>query len=143
MTPVARFDTQTLFQIDPQWLKEDSQSARKEIHACLCDDCRARYPDPEVARAVDRVHPLTGEVTRVDVLWESVVDHCARQPDYISATTPLSTGIFRALLANGNQPMSSEQLYQRIRKNSAEGILRMLNKGTDIEFVVPAASAKV
>ena len=143
MTPVARTDIHSLYQIDPQWLK-DSQSSRKEIHAALCEECRARYPDPEDAvRVVDRVNPLTGEVTRVDALWESLVDHCARRADYIASTTPLSTAIFRALLANGNRPMSSEQLYQRIRKNSADGILRVLNKGVDIEFVVPAEVSKV
>ena len=60
MTPVARFDTQTLFQIDPQWLKEDSQSARKEIHASLCDDCRARYPDP--GAMVRQVHAQNAHI---------------------------------------------------------------------------------
>ena len=111
---------------------------REALHEALCDECRARYPDPAPVVVVDRIHPVTGEIARVDALWESIVDHCAARPDYITPATPLTSAITRALLANGNQPMSSEQLYQRIRKNSAEGILRVLSKGSDIEFVVQA-----
>ncbi len=137
--PIARTDIHTPFHIDLTWFEKNSRDLREEMHAALCTECRARYPDPAQAVVVDRIHPVTGEVARVDALWESIVDHCAARPEYITPTTPLTTAISRALLANGNQPMSSEQLYQRIRKNSAEGILRMLSKGTDVEFVVQSS----
>ena len=107
------------------------------MHATLCDECRAVYPTPADARIVDRVSPQTGEVTRVDALWECLADHCGRQPEFITPATPLTTAIFRALLANGNQPMSPEQLHKRIGKSNAAGILRVL-LGAQIENgVVP------
>ncbi|MBI3912732.1 MAG: hypothetical protein HY327_00845 [Chloroflexi bacterium] len=140
--PIARPDIHTPFLIDLSWFEKNSRDFREEMQAALCEECRARYPDPMQARAVDRVHPTTGEVAQVDALWESIIDHCAHRADYLSPTTPLTAAILRALLGNGNQPLSSEQLYQRIKKNSAEGILRMLSKGTDIEFVVPAEEKK-
>ncbi len=136
--PIARPDIHTLYNIDLNWFEKNARDFRGDMHGALCDECRARYPDPNVARIVDRVHPVTAEIVKTDALWECVIDHCARRADYITPATPLTSAIFRALLANGNQPLSPEQLYQRIRKNSAEGILRVLDKGTDVEFVVPA-----
>ena len=137
MTPVARPDTKTLFYIDLSWFEKNGRDLREALHEALCDECRARYPTPAEARVVDRVHPLTAEVTRVDALWESLVDHCALRPGFITPATPLTAGIFRALLANGNQPMSSEQLQKRIGKSSPASILKLL-LGTEIENgVVP------
>ena len=137
MAPVARPDTNTLFHIDLTWFEKNGRDLREEMHGVLCDECRARYPASADAGSVDRVHPLTGEVTRVDALWESIADHCSRKPDYITPTTPLTAAIFRALLANGNQPLSSEQLQKRAGKGSAGAILKLL-LGSEIENgVVP------
>lgn len=126
MSPVARPDTKSLFHIDLTWFEKNGRDLRAEMHGVLCEECRARYPTPADARVVDRVHPQTGEVTRVDALWECIADHCARRPKYITPATPLTTAIFRAFLANGNQPMSPEQLHQRIGKSNPAAILRLL-----------------
>ena len=143
MAPVVRPDTQTPFHIDLDWFKENSRDLRAILHETLCDECRARYATPADARVVDRVHPQTGEVTRADALWESIVDHCALQPGFITPATPLTTAIFRALLANGNQPLSSEQLQKRIGKSSASAILKLL-MGSEIENgVVPFEERQV
>ena len=137
MSPVARPDTNTLFHIASTWFEKNGRDLRAEMHATLCDECRAVYPTPADARIVDRISPQTGEVTRVDALWECLADHCGRQPEFITPATPLTTAIFRALLANGNQPMSPEQLHKRIGKSNAAGILRVL-LGAQIEHgVVP------
>jgi hypothetical protein len=142
MAPVARPDTNTLFHIDLTWFEKTGRDLREEMHAALCEDCRALYPMPADAGVVDRVHPLTAQVTRVDALWECLADHCGRQPDFITPATPLTTAIFRALLANGNQPMSPEQLRQRIRKGSAAAILKLL-LGSEIQNGVVPFEAQV
>ncbi len=140
MAPVARPDTKTLFHIDLTWFEKNGRDLREAMHEVLCDECRARYPSPSNAHPVDRIHPQTAEVTRVDALWESIVDHCALKPGYITPATPLTAAIFRALLANGNQPMSSEQLHKRVGKSSAAAILKLL-LGSEIENgVVPLDS---
>lgn len=132
MSPVFHPDTKTLFHIDLAWLEKSGCDLRAEMHAALCDECRALYPTPADTRLVDRVDPQTGEVRRVDALWECLMDHCGHQPNFITPATPLTTALFRALLANGNQPMSPEQLYQRVRKSTPAGILRVL-MGAQIE----------
>ena len=137
MVPVVRPDTKTLFHIDLDWFKANSRDVHELLYEALCDECRARYPSPADARVVDRVHPQTGEVTRADALWESIVDHCALKPGFITPATPLTTAIFRALLANGNQPLSSEQLQKRVGKSSSSAILKLL-MGSEIQNgVVP------
>lgn len=140
MSPVVRLNTQTPFHIDPQWFIENGRDLREELHALLCDDCRAQYPTPADAHVVDRVNPQTGQVTRVDALWECLADHCGLRADYITPATPLTAAIFRALAANGNQPLSAEELHRRIRKSNPAGILRVL-MGAHIENgIVPFES---
>ncbi len=140
MAPVARPDTNTLFFIDPTWFEKNGRDLRDEMHAVLCAECRDRYKTPADAGVVDRVHPLTAEVMRVDALWECIADHCGLKPGYLTPTTPLTAAIFRALLANGNQPLSSEQLQKRVGKSSAIAILKLL-LGSEIENgVVPFES---
>ncbi len=142
MPPVARPDTTTLFHIDLAWFEKNERDLRAEMHALLCDECRARYPTPADAGIVDRIHPITAEVTRVDALWECIADHCGRQPGFITPATPLTQAIVRALLANGNQPMTPEQLYKRIRKSNPAGILKLL-MGTEVEHGIVPLEQKV
>ncbi len=137
MSPIARPDTKTLFHIDLTWFEKSGRDLRAEMHAALCAECRALYPTPADARPVDRVNPQTGEVTRVDALWECLADHCGHQPEYITPATPLTTAIFRALLANGNNPMSPEQLHQRIGKSNPIAILKVLLSGEVQNGIVP------
>ncbi len=140
MAPIARPDTNTLFHIDPDWFEKNGRDLRTEMYGALCDECRAYYPSPSDSRPVDRINPETGEITRVDALWECVADHCGLRPGFITPATPLTSAIFRALLANGNNPMSPEQLYRRVAKSNPPGILKLL-MGAEIENgVVPVTS---
>jgi hypothetical protein len=43
--------------------------------------------------------------------------HCAKEPDFLTAHTMLVDGVFRALLAQGNKPMSSRELGERLGKS--------------------------
>ncbi len=142
MSPIARPDTNTPFHIDSDWFDTNGRDLRSEMHEALCEECRALYPSPADARPVDRINPMTGEISKVDALWECIADHCGLKPTYITTTTPLTTAIFRALLANGNQPMSPEQLHRRIGKSNPASILRVL-MGAEIENgVVPVNGHK-
>jgi len=137
MTLIARIDTHSLFHIDLTWFENNGRNLREEMHVVLCKECRARFPAPEDAGIVDRIHPHTAEVMRVDALWEALADHCGLLPDFITPTTPLTTAVFRALLANGNQPMSPEQIRKRINKSNAAAILKLLMGGEIENGLVP------
>lgn len=143
MAPIARPDIRTPFHIDFAWFDQNGRDLREEMYDALCEECRALYPSSSETRLVDRIDPQTGEVRRVDGLWECLADHCAQKPGYITPATPLTTAIFRALLANENRPLSPEQLHKRIGKSNPNSILRVL-MGAEIENgVVPADGKQV
>lgn len=137
---ILRLDAKTQFHIDLNWFVKNGRDMREEMHAAFCDECRGYYPTLDSTHPVDRVNPQTGEVTRVDALWECLVDHCGLQPVFITPALPLTTAIFRAFLSNGNRPMNSEQLYQRIRKSNPSGILKLLTNGDVENGIVPVNS---
>lgn len=138
--PITRLDTKTAFHIDLDWFSKNARDLREEMYDAFCDECRVTYPSLESTRAVDRVHPQTAEVTRVDALWECLVDHCALLPTFITPALPIRTAIFRALLAGANRPMSSEQLWERIGKSNPAGILKLLTIGEIENGIVPVES---
>jgi len=43
-----------------------------------------------------------------------LMSHCARQEDFVTQKTALVEAVFRLFLANGNQPMSAEDLSARM-----------------------------
>lgn len=55
---------------------------------------------------LDWVDPLTAEVQPVNGLQHVLIEHCAKQPDFLAPGTPLVDLIFRVFLANGNTPLS-------------------------------------
>ena len=135
--PISRLDTQTLFHIDLEWFGKNGRDLREEMYDAFCHECKGHYPTLESTRAVDRVHPQTAQVTRVDALWECLVDHCGLQADFITPALPIRSAIFRAFLAAANRPMSSEQLYKRIGKSNAAGILKLLTSGEIENGILP------
>jgi hypothetical protein len=138
MSPITRPDVHTPFHIDLEWFERNGRDLRSELYDALCEECRALYPSPEQVRLVDRIDPQTGEVSRVDALWECLAEECGTKPGYIPPTMPLTTAIFRALLANGNRPMTPEQLHQRIGKSNPTSILRVLMGSEIVNGIVPA-----
>ncbi|MGD9146739.1 MAG: hypothetical protein PVI80_14335, partial [Anaerolineae bacterium] len=47
------------------------------------------------------------------------------KPDYINARTPVTTAVFRTFLANGNEPLTSEELGEQLNRPPAT-ILRTI-----------------
>ncbi len=122
---MPRYDTNSKFYIDLDYWKSQGRDFRPLLYDELCEDCKRLYP-LEQYREVDRVDPVTGEVQRWDVLWECVTDQCGHQPDFINPRMPLTRSIMRALIANGNQPLSAAQLHKRIGKGNPAAILKEL-----------------
>jgi predicted AAA+ superfamily ATPase len=63
---------------------------------------------------VDLVDQETAEVHQVDGLQHLLITRYARSEDFITETTSLIEGIFRLLLANGNSPLTPEELADRL-----------------------------
>ncbi len=113
---------ETKFHIDFDWWQQQGRDLTVHLRMLLCSEDKATYA-ASPAREVDWVSPDTGEVKRVDALWEIVHSHCSRQPEFITEHTPLTAAVFRAFVANDNTPLTPVELHQILGRKSANLIL--------------------
>lgn len=105
----------TPFRIDLDWWKREGQDFRAYLMSHLCSEHRDQFlAHPETAE-IDWVDPETAEIRRVDGLWHVLLQHCSRQPDFITPQTPLTDAVFRLLLMNNNRPMTPQEIAQSLR----------------------------
>lgn len=117
----------TLFHIDYGWWESAGRDLDLYMSQHLCDEHRAELGDhPDKSTRLDWVDPATGQVLRVDKVQYTLLTHCSLQPDYVTERTSLVDGVFRALLAVGNRPMTPVELAERTSR-SADTILRTLS----------------
>jgi len=124
-----RPDINTKFHIDLKWWEKNNRDIRVYMRDLLCDECREVFAGQAGEGVVDWVDPQTGAVTQEDALWHTIGTCCSHKPDYITESTPIIDAIFLTFVANGNQPLSVQELYERLDKRPPETILRMLTRG--------------
>jgi hypothetical protein len=127
---VVKPTVDTPFRVDFDWWKEHDQNWRVYLMGCLCIDHQNSYANQAIDDFIDWVDPRTGEVQQVDGIQVVLINHCARQTDFINHFTTLVDSVFRALLANGNTPLTPLQLAEKTGR-PAETILRTLT-GTQV-----------
>lgn len=75
---------------------------------------------------MDFVDPDTGEVHPIDGIQEKLMVHCSKQTGFVEENHSLVDNIFRVFLANGNTPLSAEELSALTGK-PAGTILKLLS----------------
>ncbi len=105
---------QTHFHIDYDWWSKNDRDWRVYLRSNLCIEHREAFADVDVEEQVDWVDPDTAEVQRVDGLQHVLITHCAKQPDFIDSRSTLVDATFRIFLANGNTPLNSLELSERL-----------------------------
>ncbi|MDP2920400.1 MAG: hypothetical protein Q8O43_09325 [Dehalococcoidia bacterium] len=93
--------------INLDWLKAHDRSLTTMATGALCPRCRRKLK-------TDR-----GEAKTSD-LFKSAKSCCSKTPDYITPGLPLQESAFRVMLANGNQPLTLEELGNQL--NDRRGI---------------------
>ncbi|MBN1810705.1 MAG: hypothetical protein JXA14_02605 [Anaerolineae bacterium] len=116
----------TPFHIDYDWWKRKGLQINVELRAHLCQEHQAVFSDHFDTEEIDWVDKKTGEVTKVDGLQHVLQVHCSKQPDYINDDLSLVDAVFRVFLANGNEPLTSEEL-SAITGRPAERILSTIS----------------
>jgi len=119
----------TKFAIDMRWWERKGSNFRSHLRDALCPECREAFQSLQKAGDTDWVDPRTGEVTRQDALWYSLRTCCSLKPGFIGPDTAIIQSVFRTFLSNGNQPLSTNELYERIDRRPPEVLLRILTKG--------------
>lgn len=117
----------TKFHIDMGWWQANDRDIRIYMRDVLCDECKTLYAESyRDSDKVDWVDGQTGEVSRVDGLWHCFRSCCGLKPGYISPSTPIIDAIFLTFLANGNEPLSIVELYERLDRRPPATLLRIL-----------------
>lgn len=75
------------------------------------------FADKNFEVKIDWVDPVTAEVRQIDGLQHTLMNHCAKQPGFITEHTALVDAAFRLFLANGNAPMNAIELGKRLGKD--------------------------
>lgn len=117
--------TKTPFHIDFDWWERNDRDWHVFLRSLLCAEHQQTLADVPEDAQLDWIDPKTAEVRRVDGIQHALMHHCALQPDFVNERTTVVEAVFRVLLVNGNQPMSTEQLSKKMAK-PAETILRTL-----------------
>jgi len=117
---------QTRFHIDFDWWQKNDRDWRVYLHSFLCPEHQQAYAELDAADQVDWVDPETAEVQRVDGLQNVLINHCAKQPSFITQQMALVDSVFRLFLANGNTPLTPVELSEQLGRDPLT-ILRTLS----------------
>ena len=119
----------TKFHIDFDWWERESREFRVYLTSHLCPEHQAAFADFSAndVIVIDAVDAETAEVRKEDGVQHILRTHCSRQPEFITSHTSLVDAVFRVFIANGNQPLSPDELADRIKRpGQANIILRTL-----------------
>jgi hypothetical protein len=90
--------------IDLAWLEQHNRSLLAQ--GCLCSKClKKQKGDSETISPAE--------------LISSIKNCCGKASDFITDKLPILESVFRILLANGNQPLSLEELSKQLAKRRA------------------------
>lgn len=118
-------NAKTPFHIDFEWWKQNEGDWHIFLRSFLCAEHQEAFANAEEGDLIDWIDPQTAEVKPVDGVQHALITHCAQLPDFVNQRTAVVEAIFRIFLANGNIPMSAEDLSVKLGK-PAETILRTI-----------------
>ncbi len=107
---------QTPFHIDFTWWKQHDNNWRVYLVSYLCPEHQQSLGNLNEDTMIDWIDPETAEIQSVDGLQHVLINHCAKLEGFVTNHTALVDAVFRTLLANGNTPMSAEELSSRLGK---------------------------
>ncbi len=108
----------TPFHIDFDWWKNHDQNWKVYLHSFLCEEHQEIYSKQEKSPKIDWVDPITAEVFVVDGIQHTLMNHCAKQPDFLEKHTTIVNVVFGIFLSNENRPLTPEQLGELTGKDA-------------------------
>jgi len=113
------------FHIDFDWWRANDENWHVALMSMLCEEHQVAFTNLSEDQMIDWVDPETAEVRQMDGLQNVLIQHCARQAGFLDEHTAMVEAIFRLLLANGNIPMSAQELGTRLNR-PADTILKTI-----------------
>lgn len=99
----------TKYHIDYEWWEKSDEDLHTYKISHLPPEQREQLLNAEEGRVVDTVDTETGEVIPLDALGLAL-RQAAKDPTFISPHAAVVDNVFRVFLANGNQPLSPNEL---------------------------------
>jgi hypothetical protein len=87
--------------IDLDWLEQNNRSFSILARDCLCLDCRQR-----LEKSKQPFSPAD--------LIATIRDCCCKTPEFFMGRLPVLESVFRIFLANGNRPLTLEELSRQL-----------------------------
>lgn len=128
----------TTFHIDYSWWDRSGDDLRVYMLSHLSPEQRERLSAGGDDRVVDFIDPDTGEVSQLGEL-DLALQLAARDPDFINPHASVVDSIFRVFLANGNLPLSPNQLGDLIGRSPAT-ILKTISGARVYKGIRPVES---
>lgn len=97
--------------INLKWLQANNRSFTTMVKSSLCPKCRKKLK-------VDQ-----GEIKANDLL-KATKSCCSKSADFITPVQPLQESAFRVFLANGNQPLTLEELGSQLSQRRGVDVYR-------------------
>ncbi len=119
MMSLLKPTTKTPFHIDFAWWKQNERDWHVFLRSLLCIEHQESFANFDEGSMIDWIDPETAEVKPVDGIQHALMTHCALLPEFLNERTAIVEAIFRTFLANGNVPMSADELSQRLGKSAA------------------------
>jgi hypothetical protein len=94
--------------IDLDWLEQHNRSFLALAQGCLCSKCTKKQK-------------VGTEPLSPAELISAIEGCCAKSSDFITGELPILDSIFRLFLANGNQPLSLQELSKQLAKRRGDG----------------------
>lgn len=115
LTIPKRSGSDTKFYIDYEWWESSSLDLKTYLYTRLSHIGDVAI-DPEIEE-VDLVDAKTGEVRQVDGFQYMVQVYFSQLPEDFVASASLVDAVFCVLLANGNQPMTAQEIGARVHRS--------------------------
>ncbi len=106
---------ETKFHIDYTWWDREGRELRAYLISHLLPDQRGYFDKSHPDELIDWIDPETAEVRRVDALTQAL-QKAARDAQFINEHITLVDAVFRTFLANGNKPLSPNELGERLER---------------------------
>ena len=109
---------ETPFHIDFSWWSENDREWRVYLLNLLSEEDRVRFADLiDGDVTLDWVDPETAEVIQVDGLQHVLITYTAQAEGFLQEHTALVEAIFRLFLKNGNNPMTVQEIGEKLGRD--------------------------
>jgi hypothetical protein len=104
----------TRYHIDFDWWRQSENDWHIHLRGLLCQEHQEMFSDYSTGELLDFIDAETAEVRPMNGIQQAILSHCARQPEFLTGQTAMVEAVFRVFLANGNSPLSINELAEKL-----------------------------